>query len=119
MTVQLEEQPFLRPQLRVAEVLPAPPGLSRGDPPAWHGRALGFFDRAGDRYQQAFAGSEVVKQHAVAGTDGARQLAQAQVGDPALHRLIHRGGQQPLPGLRCGHAEVYHLVHVPLGTSGG
>jgi hypothetical protein len=27
--VQLEEQPFLRPQLRVAEVLPAAPGVSR------------------------------------------------------------------------------------------
>jgi hypothetical protein len=46
----------------------------------------------------------VVQQHAVAGADGRSQLAQAQVGDPAAHGLVHGGGQEAFAGLRYGHA---------------
>jgi hypothetical protein len=114
--VQLEEQAFGGPQLRVTEVLPEPPGVEGADPPLGHEGALGFLDRAGDRIQQALPGSEVVQQHAVAGADGRGQLAQAHVGDPVAHGLRYGGGKQPVTRLRCCHARVYHVVHVPCGT---
>jgi len=53
------------------------------------------------------------------GADGGRQLAQAQVGDPVPHRLVDRGGKQPIASLRRSHDPLYRLVHVPFGTESG
>ncbi|HXL89338.1 MAG TPA: hypothetical protein VN969_10250 [Streptosporangiaceae bacterium] len=49
--VQLEEQPFLRPQLRVAEVLPGITGAIGREHPVGQPGALGLLNRAGDRLQ--------------------------------------------------------------------
>ena len=104
--VQLKEHPLLRPQLRVAEALPGPPGVLQGGarPQAQQGDPLLFLNRLGDRDQQPLAGSEVVEEHPVAGADRRGELAQAQVSDPGVEGMADGGGEQALPGDRgCGY----------------
>ena len=55
------------------------------------------------RDQEAFAGSEVVEEHPVAGADRRGELAQAQVSDPGVEGMTNSGGEQAFPGLRGAH----------------
>jgi len=97
--VQLEEQPFLRPQSRIAVMCPEPARVVRADRAHLaEGGAFRLLDGDGDRGEQSLPGPEVVQQHAVAGADRGRQLAQAQVRDPALHGDGDGSGEQPVPG---------------------
>ncbi len=102
MSVQLEEQTLGRPEFRIAEMLPGAPGAGRSHPPVGNARALGFLNCAGNRDQKSLAGSEVVQQHGMAGADGRRELAQAQIGDPGAelpgrHDPYSRGGRDAHP----------------------
>jgi hypothetical protein len=99
MCVQLEEQPFLRPQSWIAVPCPEPARVFDADrarvPQCG---AFGLLDRDSDRGEQSFAGPEVVQQHAVAGADRGGHLAQAQVRDPSLPCHGDSGAEQPVPG---------------------
>jgi hypothetical protein len=110
--IQLEEQPFPRPRLRVGEVLEELPRLR----PAVQCAGNVLVDRVADRGQQPLLGSEVVQQHAMAGADGRRDLTQALADYPAVQRLLYRGCEHPFPRLRRRHASLYRMVHVPDGT---
>ena len=103
LDVELKEQALGWPQDRIAEPLPDAPGVLGGHAPAQEPRPFRLLDGLGDGDQQAFAGPEVVQQHAVTGADGRRQLAQAEIGDPAPHGLLDRGREQAVTRLRCGH----------------
>ena len=70
-----------------------------------------LLDGLHDRHEQPLAPAEVVDQHAVAGADGGRELAQRQVADAALGDVVDRGVEQPLSGVDAGHDQS-----VPSGT---
>jgi hypothetical protein len=124
LRVQLEEEALVGPQARVGQ--PAPHGAhgirlrdARVAQQLGHERALGVLDRAHDRHQQAFARSEVIDEHAVAGADGGRQLAQAETANAVLGDVGHDRGQEPGAGAGItGHGVVAGLPTsgVPHGT---
>ena len=109
LAVRLEEEPLVRPQRGVGEVLPHAPchlgGRQRRiDRRAGQRLALLLLDVADDLDQQALLGAEVVDQHAVAGADRGGESAQAEVGDAVLGDVLDRGLEQPLLRRQSGAA---------------
>ena len=108
LPVDLEEQPLVRPQRRIRDVLP----------PRTHrlvqrrvgvGKDLGervslsLLDGTHDLHPQALLRSEVVDQHPVAGTERGGERSQAQVAEAGLGDVRDRAIQQLLPCVRATH----------------
>jgi hypothetical protein len=74
--------------------------------------ALGGLDGVDDGDEQALLRAEVIDEHAVAGADRRRQLAQAEVGDAVRGDVLDRSVEQPPARI----ASPGHEKSVPFGT---
>ena len=96
LTVDLEEEALLQGKLGVTKLLPIGAGVIEDIPvdalpELCEKGALASFNGLADFHEQAFAGAEVVDEHAMAGARGLCDRSQALVGDARCEgNLDHR-----------------------------
>ncbi len=125
LAVELEEEALVGVQERIGEV--APPGAHRLAEVLAERRqedgecvALALLDRSDHLDPEAFARAEVVDQHAVAGPDRGRQLAQREVADAALLDVLHRSFEQLFASVSTGHGAkctIWYIMPKPVTVS--